>query len=144
MLDSFFNTIFGPFINWNPLIAMLIISLLMTLLITLSYKYLTNQELMKSLKNELKDFQKQMKDNKDNAQKVMEIQKQSLEKNMKYMMHSFKPTLYTFIPLIIIFTWLRNTYSGKGALIFGLTWIWVYIISSIIFSILLRKLLKVS
>ena len=143
MLDSFFNPIFGPFVNWNPLIALLIISFLMTFLITLSYKYLTNQELMKSLKDELKDFQKQMKDNKDNSQKVMDIQKQSLEKNMKYMMHSFKPTLYTFIPLIIIFTWLKNAYTGKGALIFGLTWIWVYIISSIIFSILLRKVLKV-
>lgn len=143
MLDSFFNLIFGSLISWSPLIAILIISFLMTLLITLAYKFFTNQELMKSLKEEMKGFQNQMKDHKDNPQKVMEIQKQALEKNMKYMMHSFKPTLFTFIPLIIIFAWLRTTYSGKGALLLGLSWIWIYIISSILFSLILRKVFKV-
>ena len=113
----------------------------MTLLITLSYKFLTNQEVMKSLKQEIKDFQQQMKEHKDDSQKVMEIQKLSLEKNMKYMMHSFKPTLFTFVPLIIIFTWLRATYSTI-TLPF-LSWFWVYIIVSIVFSMVLRKALKI-
>ncbi|MBU0471435.1 MAG: DUF106 domain-containing protein [Nanoarchaeota archaeon] len=30
-----------------------------------------------------------------------------MDKNMQYMKHSFKPTLYTFIPIIIIFGWLN-------------------------------------
>ncbi len=141
MFDNFFNGIFGFLISWNPLVAIIIISFLMTLLITLAYKFLTNQVLMKSLKEEIKGFQKEMKENKDNPQKVMEIQKQALEKNMKYMMHSFKPTLFTFIPLIIIFTWLRLTYSTI-TLPF-LSWFWIYIISSIIFSMVLRKSLKI-
>jgi len=141
MFDSFFNLIFGFLISWNPLVAIIIISFLMTLLITLSYKFLTNQEMMKSLKGEIKDFQQQMKEHKEDSQKVMEIQKLSLEKNMKYMMHSFKPTLFTFVPLIIIFTWLRTTYSTI-TLPF-LSWFWVYIIVSIVFSMVLRKALKI-
>jgi len=141
MFESFFNLIFGSLISWNPLVAIIIISFLMTLLITLSYKFLTNQELMKSLKQEIKDFQQQMKEHKDDSSKVMEIQKLSLEKNMKYMMHSFKPTLFTFVPLIIIFTWLRTTYSTIQLPF--LSWFWVYIIVSIIFSMVLRKALKI-
>jgi len=143
MFDSFFNLIFGDLISWNPLVAIILISFLMTLVITLSYKFLTNQEMMKSLKEEIKGFQQQMKENKEDTQKVMELQKQALEKNMKYMMHSFKPTLFTFVPLIIIFTWLRTTYSTQGPLLFGLSWFWIYIIVSIVFSLVLRKSLKI-
>lgn len=141
MFESFFNLIFGSLISWNPLFAIIIISFLMTLIITLSYKYLTNQEMMKSLKQEIKDFQKQMKEHKEDSQKVREIQKLSLEKNMKYMMHSFKPTLFTFVPLIIIFTWLRTTFSTIQLPF--LSWFWIYIIVSIVFSMVLRKALKI-
>lgn len=141
MFESFFNLIFGSLISWNPLVAIIFISFLMTLIITLSYKFLTNQEMMKSLKQEIKDFQKQMKEHKEDSQKVREIQKLSLEKNMKYMMHSFKPTLFTFVPLIIIFTWLRTTYSTIQLPF--LSWFWVYIIVSIVFSMVLRKALKI-
>lgn len=141
MFESFFNLIFGSLISWNPLVAIIFISFLMTLVITLSYKFLTNQEMMKSLKQEIKDFQKQMKEHKEDSQKVREIQKLSLEKNMKYMMHSFKPTLFTFVPLIIIFTWLRTTYSTIQLPF--LSWFWVYIIVSIVFSMVLRKALKI-
>jgi len=87
------------------------------------------------------DPKQQMKEHKDDSSKVMEIQKLSLEKNMKYMMHSFKPTLFTFVPLIIIFTWLRTTYSTIQLPF--LSWFWVYIIVSIIFSMVLRKALKI-
>ena len=104
---------------------------------------MTNQELMKSLKAEIKDFQKEMKGYKDDAVKMMELQKKAMQKNMKYMKHSMKPTLFTFVPIIIIFGWLRTTYTPIGPLIFGLNWIWIYIASSIVFSIVLRKILKV-
>ena len=48
-----------------------------------------------------------MKEFKADPKKVMEIQKRAMETNMKYMMHSMKPTLITFIPIIIIFGWLN-------------------------------------
>lgn len=144
MFNSFFNAIFGFLINWNPLGALIIISFILTALITIAYKYLTDQELMKSLKAELKELQQQMKEAKSDTQKLMQLQKQSMEKNMKYMMHSFKPTLFTLIPLLIIFNWLRVEYTGKELNFIGIhSWIWVYIIFSIVFSMLLRKLLRV-
>ena len=48
-----------------------------------------------------------MKEFKQDPKKVMEIQKRAMETNMKYMMHSLKPTLITFLPIIIIFGWLN-------------------------------------
>ena len=102
-------------------------------------------EYMKELKGEMKEFQKEMKDLKDDPKKMMEVQKRAMEKNMKYMLQSLKPTLFTFIPLILIFGWLRSYYAaiGNPAVLFGLGWIWIYIICSIAFSIGLRKLLKI-
>jgi len=141
-LNWFFDSIFGYLIGWNKFVALIIISFILTLLITLVYKFLTDQHLMKSLKEEIKSHQEESKNHKDNPEKLIQIQKEAMEKNMKLMMHSMKPMLFTFLPIIIIFGWLRTTYTDwTGPL--GLGWIWVYIISSIIFSMTLRKILKV-
>ena len=47
------------------------------------------------------------------------------------------------IPLIIIFGWLRITYEPLGKLIFGMSWFWIYLISAVIFSMVIRKVLKI-
>ena len=107
MLESILNPVLGPLLSLPSLWAVFIISLVIALLITLVYKWMTDQHLMKSLKEDIKSFQKQMKELKHDPKKVMEIQKRAMETNMKYMMHSMKPTLITFIPIIIIFGWLN-------------------------------------
>jgi len=142
---SFLDPILGPLMRipspWNLLLLSFIITLVMTLL----YKFLTDQKLMKELKDEMKSLQKEMKLLKENPEKMMEIQKKAMEKNMKYLIQSLKPTLITFIPVLIIFEWMRQYYTSLGNpdVLFGLGWIWIYILASIILSISLRKLLKV-
>ncbi len=145
VLDSFFDSMFGSLIAWNPLWALIIISFGITLIITIAYKYLTNQEMMKKLKDDMKDHQKEIKANKDNTEKMIQLQKQIFDKNMKYMMHSLKPTIITFIPLILIFGYLRTSYTSLDLNFLGFisSWIWTYILVSIIASMVLRKLLKV-
>ena len=142
-ITGFFTLTLGPFVNWNPAVSLLIISFVLTLITTLIYKYTTDQAMMKSFKEENKKLQEEMKLLKGNPEKVMQKNKELMEKNMKMMSQSFKPLLYTFIPFAIIFFGLRNIYEPFGKILFGLSWIWIYIISSIIFSIVLRKLLKV-
>src|SRR3989339_189027 len=105
-LDTIFNPWLGPVLNLPPFWTILIISAGITLLITVAYKYTTNQTEMKRIKDDLKAHQKEMKSTKD-TKKLMQIQKKALDLNMKYMMGSFKSTLYTFIPIIIIFAWLN-------------------------------------
>lgn len=146
MFDNFFNLVFGPVMNLPDPLNLLIISFILTGIITLAYKYLTDQTKMKELKTEMKDMQKKMKEMKDQPGKMMEMQKEAMKRNMEYMKHSMKPTLFTFIPIIIIFGWLRNYYTALGnpPVFLGLTWIWAYIIFSIVISIVLRKVLKIS
>ena len=144
VLEGFFNIIFGSLINYDPLIALLIISFILTLITTLAYKYLTDQEKIKALKDEIKQIKEDIKKFKDDPKKVMELQKQSFQKGFVDMMrHQMKPLFFTLIPILIIFNWLRNTYTQHGDLIFGFGWFGVYFISAIIFSMILRKLLKV-
>ena len=127
----------------NPLYSILIISFLVTLITTLIYKYFSDQRTIKSLRDEIKYLQKEMKNFKDNPKKMMDKQKEIMEKNFKVMKHSMKPTLYTIIPAGLLLIWIQNVYTNTGAILFSLNWFWTYAIFSIIFSLLIRKLLKV-
>ena len=142
-ITGFFNLTLGPFASLSPLYSLLTISFFLTLITTLIYKYTTDQVMLKSFKEESKKLQEEMKLLKNNPNKMMEKNKELMEKNMKMMTQSIKPLLYTIIPFGIIFFGLRNIYEQFGKILFGLSWIWIYVISSIVFSIILRKLLKV-
>ncbi len=140
------NPIMQPLMDSLPMpYNLLLIAFIITGGITLLYKFKTDQKLMKELKIEIKAMQKEMKAFKDNPEKVMSMQKEMMEKNMKIMMQSLKPTLYSLIPIIFIFGWLRSYYEGLGNpdVLFGLSWLWIYIIFSIVLSIALRKILKI-
>ena len=123
---SFLNPVMDPLMGipspWN----LILVSFIITAMITLAYKFLTDQKLMKELKAEMKSMQKEMKEFKDHPEKMMSLQKDVMSKNMKYMMQSMKPTLFTFIPIIVIFGWLRAYYKGLGDpdVLFGLSWFW--------------------
>ncbi len=143
VFNSFFNSIFGGIIENDPLSGILLISFILTFIITLSYKLLTNQKALKAIKDEVKELRNEMKEFKEDPKKMMELQKRSLQKSMEQMKYTIKPMLFTMIPLVIVFGWLRSTYASYGDLIFGLSWIWVYIISSVIYSLILRKILRV-
>ena len=108
IINTIFDPIFGPLLKLPFLLSIIIISLLISLLIIFIYKKITNQSLMKDLKDEIKELQKQMKALRDKPKEMMKVNKRAMEVNMKYMMHSMKPTLFTFLPIIIIFGWLNT------------------------------------
>ena len=108
---DFLNIIFSPLLRLPALWAVIITSLVISVIIILITKFTTDQSLMKKLKEEMKEYQKQIKELKGNPAKAMEVQKKAMESNMKYMMHSLKPTLITFIPIILIFGWMSSTFA---------------------------------
>ncbi|MBI3035707.1 DUF106 domain-containing protein [Candidatus Woesearchaeota archaeon] len=69
---------------------------------------------MKKLKDETKEYQKKIKELKNEPARAMEMQKKAMEVNMKYMMHSLKPTIITFIPIILIFGWMSSTFAYES------------------------------
>ena len=71
---------------------------------------------------------------------MQKIQKEIMGCSMELMKHSFKQIFITFIPLIFVFWWIRGIYIETAI---ASTWIWWYIGSGIISSIILRKILDV-
>lgn len=106
ILDPILNPIMQPLLNLSPFLGILILAFVISLLITLAYKYLTNQQEMKRLKDEQKEFQKKMKELRSNPEELLKIQKEAMSKNFEYMKQSFKPTLYTMLPILLIFGWM--------------------------------------
>src|SRR3989338_10877564 len=114
VFDSFFDFVFGPVLALPTFWAVLIMSLLISLIITIIYKYTTNQNLMKEMKDEIKELQKEAKELKDKPAEMMKANKKMMETNMKYMKHSLKPTLITFIPIILIFGWMSSHFAYES------------------------------
>lgn len=110
------DPIFSPILNLPTLWGVILLSFFISLIITIIYKYTTDQNLMKQLKEEMKAFQKQIKELKAEPERAMQIQKKSMKTNMKYMMQSMKSTLYSFIPIILIFGWMNANFAFEPIL----------------------------
>lgn len=111
---DFLNIIFFPLLKLPALWAVILLSLLVSVIIILITKYMTDQSLMKRLKEEMKENQKLSKEFKNNANKLMEIQRKQMELTMEQFKHSLKPTLITFIPIILIFGWMSSIFAYES------------------------------
>lgn len=123
-----------------PIPSVIVLSLLITLIMTLVHKKFTNQSRMKELKNIQKSCQIKLKDNRGNPEELAKIQKEMASCSMELMKHSFKPLLITFIPLIILFWWIRGIFAETTIV---KTWIWYYLGVGVVSSFILRKIFKV-
>ena len=144
-VEAVLNPSAGAVLNWNLTIGMTILVLILSLFMTLVQKYTTDQETLKQMKAEQKQIQQQMK-------KLEVGSKEHTEMNMRLMKMmgpmfklSLRPIIYTAIPIILLFRWFSDYFTTSNFLFFGLlNWFWFYLIGSIIFSSILRKILKVA
>jgi len=116
---------------------------------TLVYKYATDQNLMKSMREEIKKLQDEMKLHKSDPQKLAELQGKLMPLNMRTMSQSMKPMLITIVPFIVIFALLGRVYTDMLVIPLPfwaghLKWVGTYIIFSIVFTSLFRKALKIA
>ena len=146
-VHSILDPLIGQLLNWNLTWGMTILVFIITIIMTLVQKYGTDQEKLKSLKEEQKIINEEMKKFRDNPQKVLELQKKQFEFLPIMMKHSMRPIVYTGIPLILLFRWFMDYFSSvslEGFKFFGFfTWFWYYLVASIIFSIIIRKIFNV-
>lgn len=134
----------GLLLNWNVTIGMLLITAIITLITTILQKYLTDQNLLKTIKEEQKLVQQEMKLVKSNPEKSMELSKKSMELTMKTLPMTMRPAMYTIIPFVLFLRWFNDYFTTNPMHILGfMSWFWAYLIFSIIFSSIFRKLLKV-
>jgi len=139
-----FDPTIGALLNWSLNIGFIFIVAVFTLITVLVQKYATDQDLLKTIKEEQKIVQQEMKLAKENPEKTMELSKKSLELTMKAMPIAMRPLIYTSIPFILSLRWFGDYFSVANVKVFGFFgWIWAYILFSIVFSIIFRKALKV-
>ena len=121
-----------------PKLTISVIAALITLFMTLVYKYTTDQERLSEIKKEQKKYQEEAKNHKNNPQKMMEINKKVLQLSGEMMKHSLKPMAITMLPMFVLIIWLRNIYSPILS-----SWIWYYILVGIVTNGIFRKLMNV-
>ena len=133
----------------GPITFMTLAVIVITLLITIVQKYTVDQNVMRELKEDSKKMRKELKSIKHDPVKMQLHQKKMMDLSMKQMKMSFKPMMYYMIPLIVFFTWMRNV-MGNMVVLRPPIWPWemgylgTYILLSIFFSIIFRKILKVT
>ncbi|MBT3691517.1 DUF106 domain-containing protein [Candidatus Woesearchaeota archaeon] len=144
VLESFFNSIFGWAIDISPRTGIIVVSFVMTLVATLIHKFMTDQTLLKNIKEEMKQIRKEIKEAAQDPAKMAELNKKSMEKSMTQMKHTLKPIIITMVVFFILFSWLRDKFDPLQVdFLFIHSWFWVYFVFAILFSLILRKILKV-
>ncbi len=135
----------GALLVWNLTIGMLLVVFIITLITTLIQKYATDQKALKELKQEQKILQEEMKKYKDNPAKISELSKKQLEFIPRTFKLTSRSVLFTGIPFILFFRWFYDFFASIGEpKFFGfLSWFWFYLIFTMIFSSILRKMMKV-
>ena len=123
----------------NPKVSIVILAFLVTLVMTLITKYVTDQKRIKELKDKQKECKINLKKFKIGSPDYMKVQSEMMNCSMEIFKKSFKPLLISFIPLILFFWWIRGIYSEVLS-----SWLWWYIPAGIISSMILRKVLKVA
>ncbi|MEK6917438.1 MAG: EMC3/TMCO1 family protein [Nanoarchaeota archaeon] len=139
------NPTLGALINWNVNIGMSIVVLLITVVTTVVQKYTTDQEALKDLKKQQKEMNEKAKQHRSDPQKMLEIQKEMAPLSIKMMKLSMRAFVFTAIPLLLFIRWFVDFFTSIGnPKIFGFfSWLWFYILFSLIVSAILRKIMKI-
>lgn len=134
----------GVLINWNVTYGFLILIFIITVIMTLAQKYLTDQETMREMKAEQKKLGQDLKELTPGSPEYKEMSMKSFEFMGPMMKLSMRPMIYTGVPIILMFRWFMDTFLELGSPKFWIfSWFWFYLIMSIIISSVLRKVLKV-
>jgi len=102
IIGTIFKILFLPFQNMSPWIGMIFVSLLTGLLMLFIYKYTSNQEGIRKIKNKIKAHLLELRLYKDSLSISLKAQGGILRENLKYIGYSSKPLLVMIIPVILI------------------------------------------
>jgi len=127
-----------------------LVSIGLAVMSTLVRRAVIDREKFEEQKKKLKEHQKTVKEatKAGDTKRAQKAQEELMTLTMAQMKHSFKPMIFTIIPFLMVFNWLRGEYGSAGviATLFGfeLSWFFWYIICSKATSIVLNKVLRLS
>lgn len=92
-------------LSFPPAVAIIIISLAVSVITTLVYKYTTDQQQLKEMKEEMSRLQAEIRTTKEPG-RAAQLQKEMMGKSLKQLNSSTKSMLITLVPLFLIFGWM--------------------------------------
>lgn len=113
--SKLFELVFLPFRSMSPWIGMIIISLLTGFLMLLVFRFTSNQEGIRKVKNKIKAHLLEFRLFKDSLSISLRAQGNILRQNLRYLSYYGKPMLIMIIPLALIVIQL-NVWFGYQAL----------------------------
>ncbi|MBS3071783.1 DUF106 domain-containing protein [Candidatus Pacearchaeota archaeon] len=133
--------VFLELLQTYPRISIIIFAILISFFISLVNFFILDKDKMREIKARQKQLQNDIKQHQKagNHDKVMELNKELLSFLPETFKHSFKPMIITFLPIIILFGFIRTAYASTTL---AGSWFWWYLITAIIASMIFRKLLK--
>lgn len=126
--DSILNPIykaldlaFGWLFNYGPMYAILVVAVIVGVTLTLVQYLLVDQKELKSIKDETSAYQKEMlaAQRSNDKNKIKKLQKKKAridEMQRKLMSMSMKPLYITMIPILLFFSWLRQSPAAADVL----------------------------
>ena len=146
------NAVFGPVLGLRPMFSEFVIATLVTFLITLLYRFLSNPKRMKELRERAKELSAKAKElQRTNPEEAKKITSEMLAITNKQMMANMKPMIGTLLIAALFLPWMAHVYTSPVVRLpfelpfFGADFGWLmwYIIVSIPLSQIFRKLLGV-
>jgi uncharacterized membrane protein (DUF106 family) len=146
------SAIFGPVLGLQPMLSLAVVSIAVTFVITLIYRFLSDPKKLKELKDRTKEISARTKEvQKSDPEEAKKLTDEMLQITNKQMMASMKPMLATLLVAAFTLPWMATTFTGQIVLlpadvpVFGadLGWLMWYILISIPASQILRKLMGV-
>jgi len=115
VFGKLFELIFFPFQRMSPWVAMALISFLTSLLMLFIFRFTSNQQGIRRVKNKIKAHLLELRLFKDSLGLSLQAQGNILRYNLTYISYSLKPLLVMFIPVMLILIQL-NLWFGYQAL----------------------------
>ena len=146
-VSKVFDLLFGWAVVISPLVGIIFISFVLSMISSIAWKYLTDQTLLRSLRDKTKSLHEELKKNKGDPKKLAELNSKMAKENFEIMKiqykQSIKPMIATLIPFALAFVWIRKTYEPFGDVFLSMGGIWSYIVFSVVFSMIIRKVMKI-
>jgi len=143
-VGAILNPTAGALLTWNLTYGMIILVLLFSIFMTFIQKYTTDQKTLREMKEEQKKMQEDLKKLEVGSKEHTELSMKSMKFIGPMFKLSMRPMIYTAIPIILLFRWFADYFALVDFKFFGfLSWFWFYLIGSIIFSSILRKVLNI-
>lgn len=111
VIGDIFHPLLKPLLSLQPALAILIISVTTSLIVTILQKYVTNQEVIKNSKERQKKIRQEIQKHKNDPEKMMKLNKESMEASLPMFKETFKVTAITMIPFFLIFAWLSAHFA---------------------------------